>query len=64
MRRKGGLTRYVRDETGTVLVQFTVYLVVIFGMIGLALWDKRLEKRLDRPEALEAMLDRSVGLAA
>jgi Flp pilus assembly protein TadG len=31
------IAKLVRDETGTVIVQFTVYLVVIFGMIGLAL---------------------------
>src|SRR6267154_959607 len=41
MRRLFGLSpliaRLGKDERGVVLVQFTVYLVVIMGMIGLAL---------------------------
>jgi len=31
------LSRLDKDEHGTILVQFTVYLVAIFGFIGLAL---------------------------
>jgi len=31
------LSRLGKDEHGTILVQFTVYLVAVFGFIGLAL---------------------------
>src|SRR6476660_8378748 len=31
------LSRFRKDEHGSILVQFTIYLVAIFGFIGLAL---------------------------
>ena len=36
------LRKFGRDECGTVLVQFTIYLVAILGMMGLALDGARL----------------------
>ena len=35
--RRGGLPRFGADRRGTVLVQFTVYMGAMFGLIGLSL---------------------------